>query len=197
LRAFPGLPHDAQGPVFAEPWQAQAFALVLRLHAQGAFAWGEWAEALTCARNAEPDADGSRYFEDWVTALERVITARGLLSATDLAARKAAWAQAYLVETDLPTAQARSQLVLSSTAGWKPGDVTQYWWAIVGGPGNLGGWIPPNAIAAALQIFTTSPFYSDSLLTIPEKTSEKNAAQLTSTGWTLTTTQAESLQAIP
>lgn len=95
LRAFPGLPHDAQGPVFAEPWQAQAFALVLRLHAEGAFAWSEWAEALTQARNAEPDADGSRYFEDWVTALERLITARGLLSATDLAARKAAWAQAY------------------------------------------------------------------------------------------------------
>jgi hypothetical protein len=107
-----------------------------------------------------------------------------------------AWAQTYLVEPSVTAAQTRSQQVLSSTPGWKHTDVTQYWWAIVGGPGNLGGWTPPNAIAAAIQIFTTSPFYSDQPLTGAEKSAEQTAAQLTSTGWTLTTTQAIG-QAIP
>jgi len=45
--ALPRLPRDAGGPVFAEPWQAQAFALVLQLHTQGAFTWTEWAAALS------------------------------------------------------------------------------------------------------------------------------------------------------
>src|SRR4051794_2506907 len=40
------LPHDDHGPVFAEPWQAQAFALAVRLSAQGHFTWTEWADAL-------------------------------------------------------------------------------------------------------------------------------------------------------
>ena len=34
------------GPVFAEPWQAQAFALAVRLSEQGHFTWKEWAELL-------------------------------------------------------------------------------------------------------------------------------------------------------
>lgn len=38
-----------EGPAFSEPWQAQAFALVLALHEQGLFAWSEWAEYLTAA----------------------------------------------------------------------------------------------------------------------------------------------------
>jgi len=46
LEANPRLPADAQGPVFREPWQAQAFAMTLALHAKGVFAWGEWATML-------------------------------------------------------------------------------------------------------------------------------------------------------
>jgi len=92
---LPGLPRDADGPVFAEPWQAQAFALTVRLHAEGAFAWPDWAAALSHELAGDPDDDGSRYYQHWVAALERVITARGLLGAPDLAARKLAWADAY------------------------------------------------------------------------------------------------------
>ena len=33
-------------PVFAEPWQAQAFALAVKLSADGHFTWKEWAAAL-------------------------------------------------------------------------------------------------------------------------------------------------------
>jgi nitrile hydratase accessory protein len=90
---FPGLPRDADGPVFAEPWQAQAFAMTLKLHEAGLFTWAEWAEALGAERAADPD-DGARYYEHWVTALEKLMAARGL-PAQALAARKAAWADAY------------------------------------------------------------------------------------------------------
>src|SRR5579862_7570848 len=44
--ALPRLPIDAEGPVFDEPWQAQAFALAVQLHAAGAFSWTDWAAAL-------------------------------------------------------------------------------------------------------------------------------------------------------
>ena len=54
LLALPGLPKDAEGPVFAEPWQAQAFALAVRLHAEGAFTWTEWAAALSQALAGDP-----------------------------------------------------------------------------------------------------------------------------------------------
>ena len=46
LSDLPRLPRDEGGPVFAEPWQAQAFALAVRLSAQGYFTWKEWAAAL-------------------------------------------------------------------------------------------------------------------------------------------------------
>jgi nitrile hydratase accessory protein len=95
LAALPRLPRDAEGPVFAEPWQAQAFALTVSLHEAGAFSWTEWAEALSAELKADPDDDGSRYYEHWLAALERLATARGLADAGALAARKAAWTEAY------------------------------------------------------------------------------------------------------
>lgn len=93
--ALPRLPRDAEGPVFAEPWQAQAFALTLKLHATGAFTWTEWAQALSEQLKADPDDDGSRYYDHWLAALEGLVTARGLASTASLAERKAAWAEAY------------------------------------------------------------------------------------------------------
>ena len=100
LADLPRLPRDEGGPVFAEPWQAQAFALAVKLSEQGHFTWKEWAAALAdelqaAARRGEPD-DGSRYYEHWLTALERLVTAKGLAD-PDRAprARKEAWADAY------------------------------------------------------------------------------------------------------
>jgi nitrile hydratase accessory protein len=81
--------------VFAEPWQAQAFALAVQLSAEGAFTWGEWAEALSRELATDPDDDGSRYYHHWVAALERLASGRRLAAADELAARKAAWAAAY------------------------------------------------------------------------------------------------------
>ena len=81
--------------VFAEPWQAQAFALTLKLHEGGVFTWGEWAQALGAELATDPDDDGSRYYEHWVAALERLAIARALTAPDELARRKAAWKHAF------------------------------------------------------------------------------------------------------
>jgi nitrile hydratase accessory protein len=93
------LPGCADGPVFAEPWQTQAFALTVRLHEAGFFTWTEWAEMLglvirEARSRGEPD-DGARYYNHWLLALERLVIAKQALSASDLDRRKAAWARAY------------------------------------------------------------------------------------------------------
>jgi nitrile hydratase accessory protein len=94
--ALPRLPRDAEGPVFAEPWQAQAFALALQLHEQGAFTWPEWAAALSARlKAAGPDDDGAHYYDHWLAALEDLAQAKRLADAEALAHRKAAWAAAY------------------------------------------------------------------------------------------------------
>jgi nitrile hydratase accessory protein len=97
--AVPGLPRDDDGPVFAEPWQAQAFALAVELSRRGAFTWTEWADSLgavlreATARGA-PD-DGSRYYEHWLIALERLCLAKGLTNLGVLDGRTQAWEAAY------------------------------------------------------------------------------------------------------
>ena len=93
------IPRDEHGPVFAEPWQAQAFALAVRLSEEGHFTWTEWAAALAAelraaADRGEPD-DGSHYYDHWLTALERLVTAKGLVDTPALHDRKHAWAEAY------------------------------------------------------------------------------------------------------
>lgn len=84
-----------EGPRFAEPWQAEVFALTLALHRAGAFAWGDWAEAFGARRTAVPDPDAARYFADWLDTLEDLVAARAIIGAGDLARRKAEWVHAY------------------------------------------------------------------------------------------------------
>jgi nitrile hydratase accessory protein len=99
LAELPRIPLDSTGPVFGEPWQAQAFALAVKLSEAGYFTWREWAEALSSELKAAADRDarddGSQYYEHWVAALERLVTATGLMSASRLVERKDAWAEAY------------------------------------------------------------------------------------------------------
>jgi nitrile hydratase accessory protein len=96
---LPRLPRDEEGPVFAEPWQAQAFALAVRLSEQGHFTWKEWADALAAelAAAAERDEadDGSEYYLHWVAALEKLSASKGLADEPELYERKEAWADAY------------------------------------------------------------------------------------------------------
>ena len=85
--------------MFAEPWQATAFALAVQLSAEGHFTWKEWAAALanelkTAESRGQPD-DGSRYYQHWLATLERLVAEKGLSDAATLSARKQAWADAY------------------------------------------------------------------------------------------------------
>lgn len=99
LAALPPLPRDADGPVFDEPWQAQAFALAVRLSELGHFSWTTWARTLAeeiagADARDEPD-DGSRYYHHWVAALERLVVERNLSDLPALTERRDAWAEAY------------------------------------------------------------------------------------------------------
>ena len=99
IHDLPRLPRDEGGPVFAEPWQAQAFALAVKLSEQGHFTWKEWAATLAdelqaAADRGEPD-DGSNYYQHWLAALERLVMSKQLAGKEELLARKEAWADAY------------------------------------------------------------------------------------------------------
>ena len=73
--------------------------MAVKLSEQGYFSWKEWAAALAdelkaASDRGEPD-DGSRYYEYWLTALERLVAAKGLSNREALLKRKEAWADAY------------------------------------------------------------------------------------------------------
>jgi nitrile hydratase accessory protein len=99
LDTLPRLPRDEGGPVFAEPWQAQAFALAVKLAERRYFTWSEWAAVLADeikadAASGEPD-DGSRYYHCWLAALESLVVAKLLSDPATLLECKEAWAEAY------------------------------------------------------------------------------------------------------
>jgi nitrile hydratase accessory protein len=105
LSQCPGLPLGAldtagatAAPVFAEPWQAQAFAMTLQLHQRGLFTWPEWASALTHQiqlAQARGDADlGNTYYHHWLAVLESLVITRGAASAQALHQHAKAWEQA-------------------------------------------------------------------------------------------------------
>jgi len=95
---FTGQPRDDLGPVFREPWEAQAFAMTLALHQQGLFSWSEWAEALAAQiahAQAAGDADlGDTYYRHWLAALETLVAAKGASSSDELSRYRRAWAHA-------------------------------------------------------------------------------------------------------
>jgi nitrile hydratase accessory protein len=87
-------------PVFAEAWQARAFALAIKLSDREHFSRTEWTLALArelknAGDRGEVD-DGSRYYEHLLTALETLAVEKGLTSTASLAERKQAWRDAYL-----------------------------------------------------------------------------------------------------
>lgn len=89
------LPPTGEGAVFAEPWQAHAFAMTVQLHARGLFTWPEWAAALSDAiraAQASGDADdGSRYYHHWLNALEALVIARRAGTPEQIHALEHAW----------------------------------------------------------------------------------------------------------
>ena len=128
-------PGDVQAPVFEEPWQAHAFAIVMNLYHNGHYTWPDWddylgheiqspdhfagapvgevSEAPTIDRAnynqfmAACEADGAKYYYHWLAGLEKMLDVKGMVSADELAARIAAIAK---VEGDGPRFQAGDQV---------------------------------------------------------------------------------------
>jgi nitrile hydratase accessory protein len=94
-RALPDIPCDAEGPVFREPWEAQAFAMALTLHERGVFTWGEWAATLAdeikrAQAAGDPDT-GETYYRHWLATLERLVAEKGVASTETLHRYRDAW----------------------------------------------------------------------------------------------------------
>ena len=108
ITALPGLADDGSGPVFASPWQAQVFSLVVGLHEAGCFSWSEWAEVLSREIAEDPNggADGVQthgetdpsdsYYRFWVSALEHILARKTILDSDEIQKRVAEWRHAYL-----------------------------------------------------------------------------------------------------
>jgi nitrile hydratase accessory protein len=96
--AVPGVPRDGAGPVFREPWEAQAFAMALALHRRGLFTWTEWAATLAdeikrAQALGDPDT-GETYYRHWLATLERLVAEKGIASGETLARYRDAWDRA-------------------------------------------------------------------------------------------------------
>ena len=93
--AIPSIPHDAEGPVFREPWEAQAFAMALALHERRLFTWPEWAATLAdeikrAQAAGDPDT-GETYYRHWLATLERLIAEKGVTTEETLHRYRDAW----------------------------------------------------------------------------------------------------------
>lgn len=94
-RAVPGIPTDEDGPVFREPWEAQAFAMTLSLYDRGLFTWAEWAAALAAeikrAQAAGDPDTGETYYNHWLAALEKIVADKGVATHDTLHRYRDAW----------------------------------------------------------------------------------------------------------
>jgi len=93
--SVPGIPCDAEGPVFREPWEAQAFAMALAMHERGVFTWSEWATTLgseikRAQAAGDPDT-GETYYRHWLATLERLIAEKGVTTEKTLHRYRDAW----------------------------------------------------------------------------------------------------------
>ena len=102
--AFPGLLHDSgkdeQQPVFAEPWEAHAFAIAVKLSEKGLFKWSDWTNALAkeikeAKDQGQPDF-GNNYYQFWLSALETILLEKNILRKSDLKSMMEQWRHAYL-----------------------------------------------------------------------------------------------------
>jgi len=95
IAAVPGIPRGPEGPVFREPWEAEAFAMAVALHERGLFDWSEWTAMLAdeikrAQARGDPDT-GETYYRHWLNALERLIAEKGIADGATLARYQNAW----------------------------------------------------------------------------------------------------------
>jgi nitrile hydratase accessory protein len=93
-----GIPRDADGPVFREPWEAEAFALAVSLNERGLFTWKEWAKTLgeeikKAQAAGDPDT-GETYYHHWLATLERLLAEKSIADPAMLTRTRHAWQRA-------------------------------------------------------------------------------------------------------
>lgn len=88
------LSREAEDPPFAEPWQAQAFAVVVELIESGRLTQEEWSQRLSAElRAAEGRGEydtGEGYYVHWLAALERLTVDREITAWNELAEEREA-----------------------------------------------------------------------------------------------------------
>ncbi len=95
IRELPKIPLDDDGPVFAEPWQAQVFAMTVKLHENDVFSWSEWTQALGRElTKAGPQDRAENYYLHWMSALEKLASEKGIVLDSERETRKSAWDKA-------------------------------------------------------------------------------------------------------
>ena len=77
--------------VFAEPWEAEAFALAVQLQERGLFTAQEWADALGAEIAKDPHQP---YYRSWLAALEQIVADKRLTDADTLHRYARAWGHA-------------------------------------------------------------------------------------------------------
>jgi nitrile hydratase accessory protein len=95
IAAMPGIPRGPEGPLFREPWEAQAFAMAVALQERGLFSWSEWTAVLgdeikRAQAMGDPDT-GETYYRHWLAALERIVAEKGITDTTALVRYRDAW----------------------------------------------------------------------------------------------------------
>jgi len=92
------IPRDEDGPVFREPWEAEAFALAVSLNERGLFTWKEWAkilgEEIKKAQAAGDPDTGETYYRHWLATLERILAEKGVADPAMVTRTRHAWQRA-------------------------------------------------------------------------------------------------------
>ena len=109
---MPFLEKNHEGPVFKEPWQAQAFAMAVTLSEAGLFSWQEWSSELGASiqsqqKKGDPDY-GETYYHHWLETLEKILSRKNLIEQLDLLQRTSEWEKAYLKTPHGQTVQLKS-----------------------------------------------------------------------------------------
>ena len=78
---------------FSEPWEAKAFAIIVKLAQAGHFTWSEWVDCFSkevAAATAVEAAGGSAksYYEQWLDAAETLLVDKGVTSRQQLIAKR-------------------------------------------------------------------------------------------------------------
>ena len=104
LKGSAAVPRQKGKPVFQAPWEARAFALVIKLHEHGEYVWDEFRDRLiaeiAAAEAAHPDQDsGTHYYERWLTSFERLLVEKNILTPEEIETRTDALAAGQTDQT--------------------------------------------------------------------------------------------------